>query len=37
VDGKGRPVEAYLLDDGIHVSDEGYRVWADEIEALLVG
>jgi lysophospholipase L1-like esterase len=37
VDGKGRPAAAYLLDDGVHVSDEGYRIWSSEIEALLVG
>lgn len=35
LDEKGRPREAYLLDDGVHVSDEGYRVWSDEIEMLL--
>jgi len=35
LDGKGRPVSAYLLEDGIHVSEEGYRVWSAEIEKLV--
>ena len=32
---EGRPVRDYLLDDGVHVSEKGYRVWAREIEKLL--
>jgi lysophospholipase L1-like esterase len=32
---EGRPVRDYLLDDGVHVSEKGYRVWAGEIEKLL--
>jgi len=32
---KGRPVAALLEDDGVHVSEEGYRVWSAEIEKLL--
>ncbi|MDH4231168.1 MAG: GDSL-type esterase/lipase family protein [Nitrospirota bacterium] len=32
---EGRPVREYLLDDGVHVSEKGYRVWAGEIERLL--
>ena len=35
LDEKGRPVPAYLLDDGVHVSNAGYRVWAAELEKLL--
>jgi len=35
LDEKGRPVPAYLLDDGVHVSDTGYRVWSAELERLL--
>ena len=35
VDGDGKPVGAYLLDDGVHLSDEGYKVWAKEIEEFL--
>jgi lysophospholipase L1-like esterase len=31
----GKPVKAYLLDDGVHVSEKGYRVWANEIEKYL--
>ena len=37
LDEKGRPAATYLLDDGVHVSDKGYRVWAAEIERLLRG
>ncbi|NJD54882.1 MAG: GDSL family lipase [Nitrospirae bacterium] len=32
---KGRPVAALLEDDGVHVSEEGYRVWSAEMEKLL--
>ena len=35
LDEKGRPVPALLEDDGVHVSEEGYRVWSAEIEKLL--
>ncbi len=35
LDAEGRPVAAFLMDDGIHVSDEGYRVWSGEAERLL--
>lgn len=29
------PIGQYLLDDGVHVSDEGYRIWSEAIEPLL--
>jgi lysophospholipase L1-like esterase len=32
LDGKKRPIAAYLLEDGVHVSDEGYKAWSDVIE-----
>jgi lysophospholipase L1-like esterase len=32
---EGMPVKDYLLDDGVHVSEKGYRVWSGEIEKLL--
>ena len=32
LDREGRTVAAYLLEDGVHVSEKGYRVWSDEIE-----
>ena len=35
LDAKRRPVAALLEDDGVHVSEKGYRVWSDEIEKLL--
>jgi lysophospholipase L1-like esterase len=35
LDERGRPRAAYLLDDGVHISDEGYRVWSAEIARLL--
>lgn len=35
LDEKGGPFPAYLLDDGVHVSDAGYRVWSAALEKLL--
>jgi lysophospholipase L1-like esterase len=35
IDHRGNPRLDYLLDDGVHVSAEGYRAWADEVEKLL--
>jgi len=35
LDEQGRPVPAFLMDDGVHLSEEGYRVWSDEVERLL--
>ena len=32
VDTKGSPVKAYLSEDGVHLSDRGYGVWAGAIE-----
>jgi lysophospholipase L1-like esterase len=32
---KGKPVPAFLADDGVHVSEEGYRVWSGVIEQLI--
>ena len=37
LDKKGRPVDEYLLDDGVHVSEKGYRIWSAETERLLRG
>lgn len=34
-DRRGEPRPGYLLDDGVHVSAEGYRAWADEVEKYL--
>ncbi|HEX8947654.1 MAG TPA: GDSL-type esterase/lipase family protein [Dissulfurispiraceae bacterium] len=34
-DEKGEPVDAYLLDDGVHLSDRGYEVWAKAAEEFL--
>lgn len=31
----GRPMAAFLMDDGVHVSEEGYRAWSGEIGRLL--
>jgi lysophospholipase L1-like esterase len=36
LDPAGRPIAAYLLEDGVHVSKEGYSVWSAEIEKLLL-
>ncbi len=35
VDSQGNPVERYLLDDGVHVSDKGYEVWSQAMEDFL--
>jgi len=35
VDPKGNPRSAYLQDDGVHLSDKGYEVWANEVERFL--
>jgi len=35
VDTKGRPVREYLLDDGVHVSREGYDVWSKFVEQVI--
>ncbi len=35
VDSQGNPKKAYLLDDGVHLSEEGYKAWSAEIEKLL--
>ncbi len=35
VDTGGSTIKEYLLDDGIHISSEGYRVWANALEEFL--
>ncbi len=35
LDPSGSPKASYLLEDGVHLSDEGYRAWSSEIEKLL--
>jgi lysophospholipase L1-like esterase len=35
IGGDGAPVRRYLLDDGVHVSADGYLVWAAEVERVL--
>jgi lysophospholipase L1-like esterase len=35
LDEKGRPMAALLMDDGVHVSEEGYRVWSGEAGKLI--
>lgn len=32
VDGRGKPIKEYLLDDGVHLSNKGYSVWSRVIE-----
>ena len=36
LDPEGRTIADYLLEDGVHVSEKGYRVWSDEIEKHLL-
>ncbi len=35
LDSSGAPRKSYLLDDGVHLSEEGYKAWSAEIENLL--
>jgi lysophospholipase L1-like esterase len=35
IDSQGNPMHENLLDDGVHLSEEGYRVWADAVDAFL--
>ena len=36
LDSSGSPRASFLLDDGVHLSDEGYRAWSAEIEKQLL-
>jgi len=35
VNAHGRSEDSYLLDDGVHLSDKGYKAWAKEVEGFL--
>ncbi len=35
VDHSGEAVGDYLLDDGVHLSKEGYRVWVEELRKII--
>jgi lysophospholipase L1-like esterase len=35
VDAKGTPKNGYLSDDGVHLAEKGYDVWAQEVERFL--
>ena len=35
VDTKGRVIKEYLLDDGVHISNEGYNVWSMAVEEIV--
>src|SRR5208283_67939 len=35
ISASGRPVSAYLLDDGVHVSDKGYEAWSKVVESFI--
>lgn len=35
VDKAGRPIESYFMDDGVHLSNRGYSVWAKELQRFL--
>ena len=32
LDHEGQTIADYLLEDGVHVSEKGYRVWSNEVE-----
>jgi lysophospholipase L1-like esterase len=36
VDAKGIPKNGYLSDDGVHLANKGYDVWAEEVERFLL-
>jgi lysophospholipase L1-like esterase len=36
-DHSGNTIQDYFLPDGVHLSDEGYAVWSDELEGILNG
>ncbi len=35
VNSDGRAVREYLLDDGVHISMQGYSVWSNELEKII--
>jgi lysophospholipase L1-like esterase len=35
VDSNGNPKKGYLSDDGVHLAQKGYEVWADQVEKML--
>lgn len=35
IDTQGMPMKAYLLSDGVHLSDKGYAVWAKAVEGIV--
>jgi lysophospholipase L1-like esterase len=35
LDEKGDPKASFLLEDGVHLSDEGYRIWVSRIEEIV--
>ncbi len=35
IDRRGMPVKEYLLDDGVHLTDKGYSVWAGVLEEII--
>ncbi len=35
LDGKGRAIKEYFLDDGVHLNDNGYEVWAKAVEEVI--
>jgi lysophospholipase L1-like esterase len=35
VDTKGRVIKEYLLEDGVHISNEGYNVWSRAVEEII--
>jgi lysophospholipase L1-like esterase len=36
VDSKGDPWNGYLSDDGVHLANKGYDVWAKEVERFII-
>ncbi len=35
IDERGKTIEDYLLDDGVHISNRGYKVWSDVLKRII--
>lgn len=35
IDSDGKPIKEYLMEDCVHLSEKGYRVWAKVVEDFL--
>ncbi len=35
IDDKGNTIKDYLLDDGVHISNKGYKVWSEVLKRIV--